>query len=254
MLHLLDDALEGLLRAGLPFGRDDVEVTFAAPTSEWSAALTRPTVNLFLWSVGPSPDEMAAGMELVEHDGRLVRRPALPRLACSYLVTVWATDPRDEHQLLAALLAIVISTPEMPRQHLAGLLSGVGPPPRLTITKSDDRRSVELWSAIGSRLRPSLDLVVTATLEAAAVAVAGPPVTTHELVVTAGEGTDERRVVTGSAPGASPGTVVRTPRGTARVRTDGRFAVPARPGDIVVVESEPPAEASIPEHGPVRVE
>lgn len=196
MLHLLDEALEGLFRAGLPFDRQDVDVDFEPPTADWAAALTRPTVNLYLWGVTPSSSGAEAGMELLEHEGRLVRRPALPRIDCSYLVTAWATEPSDEHQLLSALLAIALTNAELPDDHLPAGLAAVRPAPRLSVTKGgDDRRIVDVWSAMGGRLRPAVDLVVSAPLAAALLTQAGPPVTAREVVVTAGQTTDTRRVV-----------------------------------------------------------
>jgi hypothetical protein len=42
MLHLLDDSLEAFLRATGPLPPSDVEVSFEAPNSDWSAGLSRP--------------------------------------------------------------------------------------------------------------------------------------------------------------------------------------------------------------------
>lgn len=202
MLHLLDEALEALVRAALPFGRQDVDVAFEPPTGDWAAALARPTVNLYLWAVAPSASGAEAGMELVEHDGRLIRRPPLPRVDCSYLVTAWATEPADEHQLLSALLAIALTSSEVPHRFLPEAMANVQPPPRLAVTRGgDERRAIDVWSALGGRLRPAVDLVVTAPLEAAVLTEAGPPVTSREVVVTAGDTTDIRRVVGRGTPG-----------------------------------------------------
>lgn len=201
MLHLLDEALEALVRAGLPLDRHDVDVTFDAPTGDWAAALTRPTVNLYLWAVTPSASGAEAGMELREHEGRLVRRAPLPQVDCSYLVSTWAAEPSDEHQLLSALLAIVLTNADLPSALLPEALANVRPWPRLSVSRAgDDRRTTDVWSALGGRLRPAVDLVVTVPLEAAILTEAGPPVTTREVVVTAGEASDTRRVV-GRGPG-----------------------------------------------------
>lgn len=202
MLHLLDEALEALVRAALPLGRHDVDVAFEAPTGDWAAALTRPSVNLYLWAVAPSASGAEAGMELREHEGRLVRRPPLPRVDCSYLVTAWATEPADEHQLLSALLAIALTSTELPARFLPAAMAAVRPPPRLSVARGgDDRRIIDVWSALGGRLRPAVDLVVTASLEAAILTEAGPPVTSRKVVVTAGDTSDSRLVEGGRTPG-----------------------------------------------------
>ena len=39
MLHLLDETLEAFLREAVPLPARDVDIAFAAPDGEWSAAL-----------------------------------------------------------------------------------------------------------------------------------------------------------------------------------------------------------------------
>src|SRR4051794_14493595 len=52
MLADLDEALRALLRRELGrHGFDGVEVAFDAPAKDWSATLSAPTVNLFLYDL-----------------------------------------------------------------------------------------------------------------------------------------------------------------------------------------------------------
>lgn len=102
MLHLLDETLAAFLRAEVPLPEREVDVAFEAPDRDWGAAVTRPTVNLYLWDVRRNSDEREAGMELVKDgNGHKHRRPPLPRIDCRYLVTAWTNELRDEHALLA---------------------------------------------------------------------------------------------------------------------------------------------------------
>ena len=76
-------------------------MSFEAPDRDWSAKLTRPTVNLFLWDIRRSTERARPGSRRLERDGRLVRRLPLPRVELRYLVTAWTSDHGDERALLA---------------------------------------------------------------------------------------------------------------------------------------------------------
>ena len=62
MLHLLDETLEAFLRAEVPLPARQIDVSFSAPDSEWGAAVTKPTVNLFLWDVKRNTAFRTAGI------------------------------------------------------------------------------------------------------------------------------------------------------------------------------------------------
>ena len=51
MLELVDESLEAFFRAVVPLSATDVDVSFDAPDRDWSAKLSRPTVNVFLWDI-----------------------------------------------------------------------------------------------------------------------------------------------------------------------------------------------------------
>lgn len=177
MLHLLDETLEAFLRAAVPLPARDVDVAFEAPDGEWSAALSsRPTVNLFLWDVRPNLADREFGETIIEDgDGRKYRRDPLPRMDCRYLVTAWTSDVRDEHSLLGDVLAALLVHPVIEAEHLQGVFSSVRPLPTLKLRSGDGSENSDFWSALGGQLKPGLDLVVTATIDAALRALAGPP-------------------------------------------------------------------------------
>lgn len=191
MLQLVDEALEGLLRAAVPLARGDVDVTFAAPDNG-NGTPTVPTVNLLLWGVHRSSNRTAAGTEVIEIDGRPHRRAALPALDCHYVVSAWASDPRDEHNLLGAVLAAVLEHPEIPEEHLQGALASTPPVPTLTIAHDVPAQSGERLSAAGHPFKAAFELVATVTVDAALVRAAGPPVTRYEATVTDGSATSTR--------------------------------------------------------------
>jgi len=181
MLHMLDDALDAYLRGEVPLQGTDVDVVFARPDKEWGAAVIRPTINLFLWDVRRNSGAQEAGMESVVVDGKRMYRAPQPRVDCRYMVTAWAGDPRDEHQLLGAVLAAFLRFSEMPPKYIEGPLSQTRPLPTINVPRSDGSHNADFWTAISGEMRPAVDLVVSATFDAAVLAEAGPPVTSFTL-------------------------------------------------------------------------
>jgi hypothetical protein len=185
MLHLLDESLETFLRAVVPLPQRSIDVVFDAPDGDWAAGVSRPTVNLYLWDVRPNLVERQWGEELVGlDDGRRVRREPLPRVDCRYLVTAWTTEVRDEHSLLGSVLAALLLHPSISVEHLKGPFATVRPLPVVQLRSGDGTENSDFWSALGGQLKPGLDLVVTATVDAAAMVEAGPPVLEVDVTAT----------------------------------------------------------------------
>lgn len=139
--------------------------------------MTRPTVNLYLWDVRQNLEKRAAGMEVVDgEDGRQYRRPPLPRVDCRYLITAWTADVGDEHALLGSLLATLLVHAQVPEEYLRGAYAPVRPVPTIEVAAADGKDQSDLWSALGGQLKPGLDLLVTATVDAAVMVAMGSPV------------------------------------------------------------------------------
>ena len=252
MLHLLDESLEAFLRATVPLGKREVDVSFAAPDRDWAARVSRPTVNLYLWDVRRNLDERDGGMEtVIGEGGRPLRRPPLPRVDCRYLVTAWTTEVRDEHSLLGHTLAALLLHNTLEERYLQGSFAQVRPLPTIEVAASDGKDNSDFWSALGGQLKPGLDVVVTATVDAALLVAAGPPVDRY--TIRARRAGDElpgsERSFVGGRVTADEGTPVVTRRGSGRVGANGAFLVPAQPGDEVSVEGG--ARGRVPETGPI---
>jgi len=203
MLHLLDDGLESFLRAELGQSATGLDVSFALPDKEWAASVNRPTLNLLLSSVNPASPEAGAGIQHFEENGERRRRPALPRMAFTYLVTAWVTDVRDEHRLLGAVLATLARPRTLDPPHLPDALRNTPPPTIHLDTNAPD--PADLWPAIGGRFHPTLNLVVAASVDPGlSEATALPPAEVGLAVVDRRQPRrrDERsvRVRTGDAP------------------------------------------------------
>ena len=256
MLQLLDESLEEFLRAVIPLPRGEVDLAFETPDSEWGTAITRPTVNLFLWDIRRSLDENEAGRERIPTPAGSAWRQRPPRIAFRYLCTAWTTEIADQHRLLGGLLTALLGHSQLPAQFLQGHLADLDPLPTLRIARPDGKDFAEFWPAVEGKLRAGLDLIVTATVDPEVLVPAGPP--TGELATVLSDTTEPDRVsrrstVGGRVDATAAGTTVRSARGSTRVAEDGGFMVPAEPGDEVVVETDPPLSGTVTDSGALEL-
>ncbi|OIK07549.1 DUF4255 domain-containing protein [Streptomyces monashensis] len=184
MIHEVDEALRGLLgESGLE--ASGVETVFDAPTRDWAARRTAPTVCVFLYDIREDTTRRGSGAgEVYDADGFVVARRSPPRwFELTYLVTAWASRPQDEHRLLSKVLATLVSVDTLPERHLTGSLAELG----LTVSLDaggaglDAPAASDVWSALGGELKASLGVRVRAPLAGVSRAAA-PPVTEGLLV------------------------------------------------------------------------
>ncbi len=155
MIQLLDRALEEFLRARVPLSTHAVDISFQAPDKTWGAALSRPTVNVFLWDVASHSGYLKTGMQQrVNPAGSIERRPLNPVVDLGYLVTAWATERRDEHELLGSVLRCVLAHHVLPDEFVPDQFNGARC--GLSLAPADRRMPGDFWSALEGRLRPGL--------------------------------------------------------------------------------------------------
>jgi Pvc16 N-terminal domain len=253
MLDLVDESLEAFLRATVPLSARDVDVSFVPPEREWSAKLTRPTVNVFLWDIRRSAERSRSGMETVEVEGRTMYRMALPRIELRYLITAWTTDHTDERVLLAGLLRSVLAHAAVPAEYVAEGLRPLGPLP--VVMPVTGEQHVEVFRTLQGQLKPGVNVVIHAVVDTGVLTPAGPPTTGVDLSsvnTVTGERSPARRPGAGEVLDPSAvGLLVHSPRGTTRVNPAGRFLLAGEEGDEVVLESDPPRTVVVPATGGV---
>jgi hypothetical protein len=258
VLELIDESLESFFRATVPLGATDIDVAFDAPNREWSAKLTRPTVNLFLWDIRRSAARSSTGLRTVEHNGVTVRQHVPPVLELRYVVTAWTSDLGDERALLAGLVRSLLAFGEIPREFMpAGLEAIEGP--TLTMARAGEDH-IDVFKAVEGQLKPGVNMVVTTQFDTGLVFPVAPAV--GELGTSIGRmnGSTEapRRRIAGEVIDAEGrgaiGAVVRTPGHATRVDPLGRFLIRASVGDEIVVETDPQLVATVPASGGIRFE
>jgi hypothetical protein len=180
VIHEVDEALRRLVKEQALHGTD-VEIAFEAPTKDWAARRNAPTVNLYLYDIREDLRRRQRGL-LNEYasDGTVAARHVPPRhIKLSYLITAWTQRPEDEHRLLSELLLNILANEAMPADLLTGSLAALGLPVPMTIAlpPPEDRAFADVWTALGGELKPSLDVVVCAPVDAGRRFPAGPPAT-----------------------------------------------------------------------------
>ena len=253
MLDLVDESLEAFFRASVPLSATDVDVSFDAPDRDWSAKLTRPTVNVFLWDIRRSATRSRAGMRTVEREAGAVHRHAPPVLELRYVVTVWASDHGDERALLGGMIRSLLAHGGLPREFLPREYDNFSAP-TLTMARAGEDH-MEVIRLLEGQLKPGLNMMLATEFDIGADRPAGPPVREIETAIGRSDGgpADRRRRVAGEiADPAAVGALVRSPVDATFVNPAGQFLVRARAGDEIVVETDPPLVADVPAIGGVR--
>ena len=152
---------------------DKALIVFDPPVAGF--APTQPTVNLFLYDIRENMELRSnepLQTRLINPDAKgdvEIKRPPL-RVACSYLITAWSVDAMEpalqEHRLLGQALQVLSSHATIPETFLQGQLRNQVPSlPMLTARSNGLKDPSEFWTALGNKLRPSISVTVTISME-----------------------------------------------------------------------------------------
>jgi len=166
MIADLDETIRQLLIKEIPVKNGEVDISFNQPKREWSARLTKPTVNLFLYDLRENNVlRQHQWDEVREQPGVIVRKRSPMRVDCYYMLTTWAADPEDEHRLLTRSLMALFRYPILPEDRLVGTMRN----PQFEIQArlaAHDRLTnpAEVWSSLDNEIRPSISYIVSLAL------------------------------------------------------------------------------------------
>jgi len=184
MINDLDKILEGLLKSEF----NDIlnlTVSFDTPDDKFQAAVAPPTIDLFLYDVRENRElrDNDLIIERVTADDRLIAKEYRPpvRVDCSYLVTAWGDNPKDEHKMLSRVMQALLRYPLLPTTMLQGALAGQELPLPASALQPGLLQSMgEFWQALGGRLKAALHYTVTIGINVAPPSEA--PVVTEKVL------------------------------------------------------------------------
>jgi hypothetical protein len=165
LIPAVEQGLETLLRDALPLPEHIGDVSFDPPSRTWAAQLSRVTVNLFLFGVGRSAQPPRPTAERTTANGRLERRPPLPMVELNYLVSAWAGNVRDEHELLGDVLGCIVTNQVLPAASLSSELPATV---QIALAPQDHGRAKDVLTAVEGSLRASFEIVITTALDSLA--------------------------------------------------------------------------------------
>ncbi|WP_214323243.1 DUF4255 domain-containing protein [Nonomuraea sediminis] len=170
----VDDALRELIRREA-LARSKAEVLLSAPGAEPAAEGEAPAVHLRLYDIREDLGRRRQGtINEVNADGAVTARRRPPRyLSLSYLVTVRAPEPEEEHRLLSAILRALLAHDTIPADRLTGSLAELGLPVTMAAA-CPPREDRTLEAAAGPR--PFVNVVVSAPITPDSPAPVAPPV------------------------------------------------------------------------------
>jgi hypothetical protein len=190
MLDELDETVRELLSRYVPLNPEHVDLSFDLPDREWSARLTRPTVNCFLYDIRENHKLRVASWETNRQSSTngATRQKGPVRIDATYQITTWARANDDQHRLLWRTLAALTRHSVLPPDLLVGELKDQPLPISTTVAQPDQTPANigDFWNAIDNRVRPVLTYVITLALDPEVVVrsklVLGKPVIKVEQV------------------------------------------------------------------------
>ncbi|HEY79296.1 MAG TPA: DUF4255 domain-containing protein [Dehalococcoidia bacterium] len=196
MISDLGETIKQLLTKKGLLDSAEVDIKFETPNREWSASISKPTVNIYLYDIRENHQLRGTEWAITkDENGRATRKKNPSRIDISYLVTVWASDPADEHRLLWHVLRTLFRYPELTDELLTGQLVGSPCPIKAATAQPDGlfNNPADFWSSLDNEIKPSINYVVTLPLDTD-VEFTAPEVRTKVLEFTPPD-TDAERMV-----------------------------------------------------------
>ncbi len=167
MIADLDETIKQLLIKKGGLDPTEVDIVFDMPDREWSATISKPTVNFYLYDINENLELRDYDWNIAHSNGQATRTKLPIRIDLAYLVTVWTNEIADQHRLLGHILATLLRHHEMPEEMLQGSLAGIDFPIKTKAAQPDGflRNASDFWSALDNNLRPSISYAVTIPID-----------------------------------------------------------------------------------------
>jgi hypothetical protein len=168
MLNGLDETIKQLLVKKGAVDTGVIDISFEMPDREWSASLSKPTINIYLYDIRENHKLRGTEFSITrDENGNTTRKKNASRIDISYLVTVWTNDIADEHRLLWHVLATLFRYQELPEEIFSGQLLQKKYPIIAACAQPDGlfNNPSDFWSALDNEIKPSINYVVTLPLD-----------------------------------------------------------------------------------------
>jgi hypothetical protein len=169
MIQDLDRTLQKIVIERGKLNKNEIDVAFDQPTSEWSSRLSRPTINC--WCYDLRENAKLRNMDMTVSRNEQNRRASLRlpplRFNLTYLVTAWARKVEDEHQLLWRALGAFAQTPMLTADLCEGALKEQPYDMPLTIGQVSETAAnfADLWGVLDNEMRLGFNLQATLALD-----------------------------------------------------------------------------------------
>jgi hypothetical protein len=169
MIDDVDEVMRQLLIQEMPIKNGEIDINFDQPRREWSARLSKPTLNLFLYDICENK-KLRQTLPMWEvtknNDGTATKRRRAVKTDLRYMITAWANEPEDEHRLLTRALLSLYRHAHLPDKLLADSLKNQPAPIAMMVAQEEELRNpADLWGAMDNEMRPSIVIVITLTLD-----------------------------------------------------------------------------------------
>ena len=167
MIADLDETIKQLLIKEGGLDLKEVDIVFDMPDREWSATISKPTINFYLYDIRENLELRDYDWNIAHSNGQATKTKLPIRIDLAYLVTVWTNEIADQHRLLGHILATLLRYHELPEEMLQGSLAGVDFPIKARAAQSEGllRNTSDFWSALDNNIRPSINYMITIPID-----------------------------------------------------------------------------------------
>jgi len=182
MFSDVDASIRQLLIQKMPLDPGEIDIVFIMPDRDWSSALSKPTVNAYLYDIRENHDLRDYDWIVTREAGIATKTTPPIRVDLSYLITIWTSDVTDEHRLLGSILSTLYRYPELPDEVLQNSLKMIEWRIKSQTAQPDGilQNVAAFWSALDNQFKPSINYVVTVPIDID-VQQSAPEVRTREL-------------------------------------------------------------------------
>jgi hypothetical protein len=168
----VDEVLRKLLISEIEIKGNEVDIQFDQPKREWSARLSKPTLNLFLFDIRENlrlrGSEQYSTVNRPDGTSEVRRNPV--RMDLRYLMTAWVKEAEDEHLLLSSGLMGLLRNPFLPTDLFTERLKSQPHPCPLEVATFPPEagpvdKFTEIWGVLDNEMRAGVVITITISVD-----------------------------------------------------------------------------------------